>query len=250
MLLQYIRSFIFSYVAVPVLTLSVCVFGIPFLFAQRKTFMKVIKFWIRSESFLERIILDLHYEVRGLEHLPKDGPFIVAGKHQSTYETFKIHELFADPAIILKQELLSIPLWGQYLQKSGPIAIDRSSPTKATKSIQDGAITVKDEERPIVIFPQGTRVKPGISSDEMRYKPGVARIQEATNLPIIPMAINSGVFWPKGAFLKRSGTVVFEFLPAIEPGLDRKDLLQKIENVLETESTKLELEAKKQLQLT
>ena len=196
-----------------------------------------------ANVFLERFLLGLHYEVRGKEHLPESGSYIVAMKHQSEYETLKLHVLFDDPAIILKQELLKIPLWGWYLQKSDVIAIDRSSPENAIASIQEGARRVKEQGRPIAIFPQGTRVAPGVGADVKPYKIGVARVQEATDLPIIPVAMNAGLFWPRDGFWKSGGSVVFEIFPPIPAGLERSELLQKLENTIEPASQRLMDEA-------
>lgn len=205
--------------------------------------MVVIRTWARGVVWLERIILGLRYEVRGAEHLPSTGGYIIAAKHQSTYETFKLHVLFNDPAIILKKSLLSVPLWGWYLKKSGVIAIDRSTPEKAILSVKEGAERVAAEGRPLIIFPQGTRVNVGVTSKEKSYKAGIYRIHESTELSVIPMAVNSGVFWPKGSVLKKRGTVVFEFLPPLANGLERKEFMVALEAQLETASDKLAIEA-------
>jgi len=208
--------------------------------------MGVVHLFVRKVYFLERFILGLDYEVRGQENLPQDGSFIIAAKHQSAYETLKLHMLFKDPAVILKKELLSIPLWGMYLKKSDPIAIDRSTPDTAIQSIQDGARRMKEQGRPIIIFPQGTRVHVGQTTKQKPYKVGIARIQEATDLPIIPMALNTGLFWPRSGWLKSPGCVIFEFLKPIKPGLERQKLMVKIEKNTEESSTSLMNEAKEQ----
>ncbi len=223
------------------LTAIACVLCLPTLVLPRKYFMGVVHFFVHKVHFLEKHILGLRYEVRGLEHLPKDGSFIIAAKHQSAYETLKLHILFKDPSVILKKELLSIPLWGLYLKKSDPIAIDRSSPETAIQSIQDGARRMKELERPIIIFPQGTRVPCG---QKKPYKVGVARIQEATDLPVIPMALNAGLFWPKNSWFKTPGTVIFEFLPPVAQGMERSELLSKLEQDTEGATQSLMNEAK------
>lgn len=237
--LQYVRSAFFSFFVLPFTTLFICVLGVPFMFAPRRIFMKLVKFWISVVSFLERHVLGLHYEVRGLEHLPEDGQCIIAAKHQSTYETFKIHSLFKDPAIILKRELLWIPIWGWYMAKSDVIAINRSSPDQAVETIRAGSQRVAAQKRPIILFPQGTRVRPGVGADVKPYKSGVYRIHEYTGLPVIPLATNSGCFWPKGSLLKKPGTVVFEFLPALPHGLERKVFMAELEQRLEEASNTL-----------
>ena len=242
-LLQYIRSSLFSFIALPLWTLIICVGGAPLLLAPRSVFMKLIRLWARGVVLLENVLLNLHYEVRGLEHMPKGQPCIIASKHQSTYETFKIHVLFDDAAVILKKELLSIPLWGQFLWKSGVIAIDRSTPEKAVVSMREGAIKVAKDQRSIVIYPQGTRVTPQTTPQQVTYKPGIYRVHEATGLPVIPLATNSGCFWPKGSLLKRPGTVIFEFLPALPNGLERKEMMARLQEQLEERSNALAAEA-------
>ena len=221
------------------LTAVACVLCLPTLVLPRRYFMGVVHLFVHMTHFLERVILGLRYEVRGLENLPKEGPYIIAAKHQSAYETTKLHILFKDPSVILKKELLSIPLWGLYLKKSDPIAIDRSTPDTATQSIKDGALRMKEQGRPIVIFPQGTRVGTDQTTKDKPYKPGVARIQEATDLPIIPMALNTGLFWPRNSFFKSPGCVIFEFLKPIKPGLERQELMAQLEK--ETEEASLSL---------
>ena len=237
----FLRSTLFN-ISFFVVTAISCLLFLPGLLIPRRHAMKIVKFFVGSVYVLERLFLKLDYEVRGLENLPEHGCYIVAAKHQSSYETFKLHTLFHDPSIILKRELLRIPLWGRFLKKSDPIAIDRSSKDSA-QQIVDGALRMKEQGRPIIIFPQGTRVYTWQTSADRPYKSGVARMQAATDLTIIPMATNTGVFWPKHSWLKWPGTVVFEFLPPIKPGQNVSDVTKQIEILVETESKKLELEA-------
>lgn len=220
-------------------TAAACFVALPTFLFPRSWFLWVIRIYLAINTALEKTILGLSYEVRGLENVPQDGSFIVAAKHQSPYETLKLHVLFEDPAVILKKELLSIPIWGQFLKKADVIAIDRSSKEKAMSSIVEGALRMKDQGRPIIIFPQGTRVAPDENTQSKPYKFGVARIYEAANLPVIPLALNAGFFYPKKSWLKRPGRVVFEFLPAIQPGLKREDFMQTLEEKLEEKSIEL-----------
>ncbi len=219
-----------------------CLLFLPGLLLPRKQAMKIVSFFVGSVYVLERAILGLDYEVRGAEHLPKEGCYIVAAKHQSSYETFKLHILFKDPAVILKRELYRIPLWGRFLKKSDPIAIDRSSKESA-QQIVEGAKHMKELGRPIIIFPQGTRVYTWQTTADKPYKGGAARMQAATGLTIIPMATNTGVFAPKHSWIKWPGKVVFEFLPPILPGQNPAEVTKQIETILESESKKLESEA-------
>lgn len=240
---SWIRSTLFN-IAFFIITGILCIVYFPLLLLPRKIFVYAVEFWLTVTKFLEYSILNLRYEVRGREHLPTDGSFLVAAKHQSQYETFKLHLLFKDPAIILKRELLRIPLWGLYLKKSDVIAIDRSTPEKALKSIEDGALRMKAQGRPIVIFPQGTRVRPDENTAQKPYKAGIARVQAATELPIIPMALNTGLFWPRSGWLKASGTVIIEFLEPFQPGQHRKDLMRELEDKIEGASNALMNEAR------
>ena len=240
----FLRSSLFNLCFYTIVA-TLCIILLPMLFMPRKIMMNVVYIIIHTTAFLEKHILELTYEIRGAEHLPEKPPYIVAAKHQSAYETFKLHLLFDNPAIILKKELLKIPLWGQYLKKSDVIAIDRSTPRTAIKSMKDGAKEVAAQNRPIIVFPQGTRVAPGVGTDEKPYKAGITRIQDATELPIIPMATNTGVFYPKGGWCKKPGRVVFEFLPAIEASKGRKstEVIKQLEKTIEEKSNTLIEEA-------
>ena len=144
----WIRSALFNVIFFGV-TFILCIAYIPALLLPRKVFTGLVRFWVHICTFLECTILGLSYEVRGRENLPQNGPYIIAAKHQSMYETIKLRVLFPDPAIILKKELLSIPLLGWYLKKSGVIAIDRGTPETALKSIGDGAIEMAAAGRPL-----------------------------------------------------------------------------------------------------
>lgn len=234
----WLRSTLFN-LAFYFYTALACFIALPAFLFPRSWFLWVIRTYLAINTALEKTILGLRYEVRGLEHLPESGAFIVAAKHQSPYETLKLHVLFEDPAVILKKELLSIPLWGQFLRKADVIAIDRSSKEKAMTSIVEGALRMKEQGRPIIIFPQGTRVEPTETPKEKPYKFGVARIYEAADLPIIPLALNAGFFYPRKGWLKRPGKVVFEFLPPIPPGLPKEEMMERLQTTLEEKSIEL-----------
>ncbi len=217
---------------------------LPTVFMPRTQAMRIVSLWVRTVYLLERIFLNLDFEVRGREHLPQSGSYLVAAKHESAYETMKLHILFDDPAIVLKQELLKIPVWGLFLKKIDPIAIDRSNREHALKSLIAGALHVRDQGRPIVIFPQGTRVAPDTPVDKKPYKAGIAKMAEAAALPIIPMALNTGMFWPRNSWLKRPGKVIFEFLPPIAPGQPTADIMNELQTSLESTSTALRAESR------
>jgi 1-acyl-sn-glycerol-3-phosphate acyltransferase len=216
---------------------------IPTLFMSREAGFKQIRFYVDSIYWLEKHVLGLDYEVRGIEHLPAQGSYIVAAKHQSAYETFKLHRLWKDPAVILKRELIQIPLWGKYLSRSEPIAINRKSVRQALREIIDGAKAVRDQGRVLVIFPQGTRVWPWETPAEKPYKIGIAQIHEATGMKIVPLALNTGLFWPRRGWVKYPGKVVFQFLPPVAEGLQGRDVINDLETRIEGASARLQEEA-------
>lgn len=238
-----IRSTLFNIVFFT-LTPLMAVCALPTIWMKRARAMFIVHAWVRLVYALEKLLLNLDFEVRGWEHVPQGQAFLLAAKHQSAYETMKLHLLFSDPAIVLKRELLKIPLWGLFLAKIDPVAIDRGNRDQAMKSLLDGVRHVKTQARPIVIFPQGTRVRPDATPSEKPYKSGVGRMYEASNLAIVPMALNTGIFWPRNSLLKRPGKVVFEFLSPIEPGRPAAEILQDLQQRLESASDALTAEAR------
>lgn len=201
-----------------------------------KTLLVFVRLWLRNITWMEKHIAGISYEIRGQQNVTDHGACIIAAKHQSAWETFKLHMLFSDPAVVLKKELLEIPLWGRYLARSGMIPVDRGGGGKALAAMMQAAHKAADEKRQIIIFPQGTRIPPGV---DRPYKSGVAALYKELNLPVIPMALNSGVCWPKNSFIKWPGTIVIEFLPPIPPGLERDAFMTRLKNELETASNKL-----------
>jgi 1-acyl-sn-glycerol-3-phosphate acyltransferase len=134
------------------------------------------------------------------------------------------------PAFVLKRELLSIPLFGWYLRKVGMIAVDRAAGASALRNMARQASEAFAEGRSILIFPEGTRVPPGESRP---YHPGVAALYTQLKVPVVPVALNSGLFWGRRSFVKRPGTVTVQFLPPIPPGLDRKAFMRELESRIE-----------------
>jgi 1-acyl-sn-glycerol-3-phosphate acyltransferase len=235
-----IRSILFNILFYGVWTPIVCICMMPCLIFPRAFTVWVASFYQRGAYILEKYILGLDYEVRGLEHRPPHGvPYLVAAKHFSAYETMKLYALFRDPTIILKRELLSLPIFGWFLRKLDVIAIDRGNREQAMGSLIDGAKRMARENRPIVIFPQGTRVRTDETTKDKPYKGGILKLYAATNLPIIPLAMNSGLYWPRNAFWKRSGKVIFEFLPPIPPGIPTSQVMAMIESQVEEASNRL-----------
>ncbi|MDE1148662.1 MAG: lysophospholipid acyltransferase family protein [Azospirillaceae bacterium] len=230
-----LRSLIFNIVFY-VWTVFSC-FGLLWtLVVPHRTMIWAIRGYMASLSWLERTVIGLRYEVRGLEHLPPDGTFLVGAKHQSMWETMKLHLMFEDPAIVLKKELTYIPIWGWYAAKARMIAVDRGKRGAAIQSLLRGARERVAEGRPIVIFPQGTRTAVGAWRP---YKIGIALLYETLGVPLVPMALNSGLYWPRHKFLRRPGTIIIEFLPAIPPGLTKEEALTRLETVLEAATDRL-----------
>ncbi|HUY68680.1 MAG TPA: lysophospholipid acyltransferase family protein [Alphaproteobacteria bacterium] len=213
----------------------------PTLLLPRRGVLFTVHLWLRHVAWIERAIGGLDYKVVGWENVP-EGAAIIASKHQSAWETFKLHLLFGDPAVVLKKNLVYIPIWGWYLARSGVVAIDRAKGAQALAQMLKAAREVAAEGRKLVIFPQGTRLPP----DAYRpYKGGVGALYEALNVPVVPMALNSGVFWPRNSFVKKPGTVTVEFLPPIPPGLPRAEMMKRLEDGLEAATQRLVREANK-----
>ena len=203
------------------------------LFVRRPDFLKYLMRYERGLDWIERHVLGLDYRIAGT--LPT-GAALIAMKHQSTWETMKLHLLFHDPAIVLKKELLDLPLWGRYVRLLDLIPIDRAAGAEAIVQMIEVAQRAKAAGRAIVVFPQGTRVPPGESRP---YKGGIGRLYAATDLPIIPVALNSGLFWPKAPFRQRRGTITVQVLEPIPPGLDPKEAMKLLEERLEAASDAL-----------
>lgn len=189
---------------------------------------------------LLRLIVGLSYEVRGANNLPK-GAAIVALKHQSAWDTIALWVLLKNPAIVLKRSLAMIPVFGWYIRTGKAIIIDRRAGAKALRPMVAAAKAAVAEGRPIAIFPEGTRTPVGARQD---YQPGVAALYLQLGLPLVPAALNSGLFWGRRSFLKRPGRIIVEFLPAIAPGLDRHQVMAELECGIERSTAMLVAESK------
>ncbi|WKW50316.1 lysophospholipid acyltransferase family protein [Rhodomicrobium lacus] len=193
---------------------------------------------------LLRVICGTKMEVRGREKL-LPGPCIVAAKHQATWDTFAPLSLMRDPALVMKAELLSIPLYGRFCRKFELIPIQRELGPAALRQMVREARSRAAEGREIVIFPEGTRAEPGAAPD---YKPGIIFLYQDLKVSVCPMALNSGMFWPRHSFLRYPGTIVVEFLDPIPPGLPKQEFMQRLETEIETASERLRLEARRELE--
>jgi 1-acyl-sn-glycerol-3-phosphate acyltransferase len=209
---------------------------LPLLLLPRRQVWTVVKLWTRGVLWLLRHIVGLDFAVRG-ERPPDGRPVIVAAKHQSAWDTLVFLVLFDDPAYVLKRELLMIPIYGWFTWRLGMIGIDRGAGTSALKRLVTDARPKFAAGRPVVIFPQGTRTAPG---SRRPYLPGAYMLYADSKLPVVPVALNSGLFWGRRSFLKRPGRIIVEFLPALPEGLDRRAFTAELERRIETATSALE----------
>ena len=208
---------------------------LPLLLAPAAWVWRAAHLWIGGTLFLLRILCGLGHRERGIENLPK-GPAIIAAKHQSAWETLFLSRRLNHPAFVLKRELLMIPLFGWFLRKVGMVAVDRAGKAAALKQMVRDANAAFAEGRQIVIFPEGTRVAPGAHKP---YQPGIAALYGQLGVPVVPVALNSGLYWGREAWVKKPGRILIEYLPPIPPGLDRKAFMAELEQRLEPASNRL-----------
>lgn len=205
--------------------------------------LEVATFWARTSIWLLRVVAGIDVEWRGLEKIPK-GAVVVAAKHQSAWETFALLTVFDDPTFVIKRELTWIPAYGWCARRAGMIPIDRGAGAQAIASMTAGAKAAIAQGRQIVIFPEGTRRSAGA---EPRYKVGAAHIYAATGAACLPIALNSGLFWPRRSFLRLPGTIVVEILDPIPPGLDQASFRKRMQHEIESATARLVEEGQRQL---
>ena len=199
----------------------------------------IAKAWGRTNLVLLRVLAGIRADFRGLEKLPPGG-FIAAAKHQSAWDTFALLWMFRDPTFILKRELQWIPLFGWFTIKGRMIPVDRGAGSQALVAMNERAYAELAHGRQIVIFPEGTRRPVGA---EPKYKYGIAYLYEAGEVPCVPIALNSGLFWPRRTFLRFPGTVIVEVLDPIPPGLPKDEFFARLQQVMETATARLIVEA-------
>jgi 1-acyl-sn-glycerol-3-phosphate acyltransferase len=213
----------------------IAVAGSPILLLPRRVVVGWARLWIAFVLGWLRITCRLSHRVVGLENLPK-GPVIIACKHQSSWETMAFTLLFPDIAIVLKRELLFIPIIGWAMARAGNIAVARGDGASALRGLIKQAKQAIAEGRSIVIFPEGTRVAPG---DSRPYQIGVAALYRQLGVPVVPVALNSGVFWGRRKFIKHPGVITVEVLPPIAPRLARADFMATLHDRIETATEEL-----------
>jgi 1-acyl-sn-glycerol-3-phosphate acyltransferase len=234
-----LRSFVFN-IYFFAWTALVLILFLPGLAFPRRGVNALARIWIRGTFAGLALICGLRHRLTGLENLPAKGPFILAAKHQSAWDTLALAYYLPAPVFILKRELLWIPLFGWYLRRAGNIAVDRSKGATALRSLLHQAKERAEEGHSLIIFPEGTRVAPGTDKP---YQPGAVALYEKLELPVIPLALNSGLFWGRRSFLKKPGLITARVLPAIAPGLPRKDFQRRLKETIEAASRALAQEA-------
>ena len=231
-----IRSLIFKiffYLGI----ILICLIFLPSLLLPQKIVLfggKIMGHW---SKICLNIFLSTKIIIKGKENLISEGKFFIACSHQSMFETFFLQTIFNSPVFILKKELLRIPVFGMYLKKIGSISIDRDKISKENLGFSDKIKSViNSSNRPIIIFPQATRMT---VKDRTPFKKGVSRIYEDLQIKCQPVAINSGNIWPKSGKLKPNGILVVSILKEIEPGMERKDFLNILQNNIYQELDKI-----------
>jgi len=227
-----IRNFLFSLFFFLGIILISIIFIPSFLLPQKIVLFggKIMGYWA---SFCLQIFLSTKIIIKGKENIFKGGKFFIASSHQSMFETFYLQTIFNSPVFILKKELLMIPIFGWYLKKIGSISIKRNKVTKQNLSFFDEiSKLINTSTRPLIIFPQGTRLSP---EDRSSFKKGASRIYEELNIACQPIAINSGYAWPKRGSKKVNSNLTISILKPIEAGLDKEVFLKKLENDIYSE---------------
>ncbi|MDA7572761.1 1-acyl-sn-glycerol-3-phosphate acyltransferase [Candidatus Pelagibacter sp.] len=231
-----IRNFLFSiFFFLGIILISILF--VPTFFLPSKFVLfggKIMGYW---SAFCLQFFLSSKIIIKGKENIIKDKKFFIAASHQSMFETFFLQTLFNSPVFILKKELLMIPLFGWYLRKIGSISIKRNKVSKENLGFFDDILKLTNSSnRPLIIFPQGTRLLP---QDRMPFKKGVSKIYDKLKVSCQPIAINSGYTWPKNGLKKIGTTLTVSILEPIEPGLDKEIFLNKLQNKIYSELNSL-----------
>lgn len=235
-MINWLRSLLFNIVIFAWIIILI-LFSWTFIPYPRMVMQRMFRAWGKIAVWLMRVSGGIDVRFVGLEKIPP-GPLLVASKHQSIWDTFIMYVILDDPQYVLKKELMKIPFWGWSAQKSEHIPVDREAGAKALRDMVDECVDRLSKGRQVIIFPQGTRTAPG---EEQRYHPGVMAIyqQLPEGVPVLPIALNSGVYWGRRKFGVKPGVITLEVLDPIPPGLPRKEFMKQLEETIETASTRL-----------
>ena len=226
---------IIFYVALASWTILMGFLSLPFIFLPSKFITLTAKIWIRGIFICLKHICGVTHELRGLTNL-SDEPVIIVSKHQSAFETFALYYYLKKSFFIHKKQLFYIPIFGQYLMKHNMVSIDRAGQASTMRKMITDVKKKLDSGSTIIIFPEGTRKKPGAKAD---YKTGFIGIYNTSKRKLQPVALNSGLFWQKGLKVIKRGHIIIEFLPQIDIGLEKKEVLKKVEHSIESGTNKL-----------
>ena len=226
---------IIFYIALAFWTILMGFLSLPFIVLPSKFIRFPAKLWIKGMFILLKYLCGVTHEIRGLDNL-SDEPIIIVSKHQSAFETFALYYYLKKSFFIHKKQLFYIPIFGQYLMKHNMVAIDRAGKASAMRKMISDVKKKLDSGSTIIIFPEGTRKEPGEKPD---YKPGFIGIYNTAKRKLQPVALNSGLFWKKGLKVIKKGQIIIEFLPQIDIGLDKKEVINKVENSIESATDKL-----------
>jgi 1-acyl-sn-glycerol-3-phosphate acyltransferase len=209
--------------------------AMPFLLLPRMWLWKPVHSWCASNLWLLKAICGTRFEIRGRERLTP-GAVLVAAKHQSTWEVFPLLQMFADPVFVFKQELRWVPIFGWYIAKAEMVPVRRGGRATALTAVAERARAEVARGRQVIMFPEGTRRMPGA---EPAYKYGIAYLYGALGVHCLPIALNSGVFWPRRSFVIRPGTIRMEILQPIEPGLSEDAFMARVQQEIESATARL-----------
>jgi 1-acyl-sn-glycerol-3-phosphate acyltransferase len=229
------RSLVFNVVFYVVSTVMVLAAVPIFMVSPERAGGWIVRLWASIGTFLLRAIVGTRLVVRGAENLPPGG-VIVAAKHQSMFETFALFPVLHRATFVMKRELMRVPLWGWYARRIGTITVDRDEGTSALRKLVRDVGAAIEQKRQVVIFPEGTRRPPGAAPD---YKGGIAHLYRKLGVPVVPVALSSGLFWPRRTLRRYPGTLVIAILPPIAPGLAAREFLARLQDEIETASDRL-----------
>ncbi|MEM9104236.1 MAG: 1-acyl-sn-glycerol-3-phosphate acyltransferase [Pseudomonadota bacterium] len=235
----FLRSALFNLLFYLNLIVQMIIFTPPYFLMRRKAAWVIPKNWVRSNHWLLEKVVGTTHTLEGVENIPQGG-YIIAPKHQSFWDAYALLPYLDDPFYILKRELVWIPLFGWYVAKMRMVPINRGSREKVMPAVLEKTRAQMADGRQLIIYPEGTRRPVGV---EPAYRYGIARIYAELNVPVMPVAIVAGLFWPRRKFLRYPGDIKVRFLPAIEPGLDPDVFMERLVAATETAVDELLVDA-------
>lgn len=234
-----LRSALFNVVFYANLILQMIVLTPVYFLMPRKASWIVPKTWAKTNHALMRVLVGTTFEIEGLENLPADGVYILSPKHQSFWDVYALLPWLSDPFFILKKELMRIPLFGWYVAKQRMVPVDRAARGRAMAAVMERTKQEMATGRQLIIYPEGTRKPPGAAPD---YKYGIARLYRDLQVPVVPVVMHPGLFWPRRSLRRYPGHFKVRILPPIPPGLDADAFLTRLIDTTETASDQLLVE--------